>query len=55
MANTIPIPGPPGLPLLGNIADFDPVNSTKSLSQLADTYGPYSSSLLAFSVWECHF
>ncbi|KAH9213493.1 fatty acid hydroxylase [Leptodontidium sp. 2 PMI_412] len=35
-----PIPGPPGLPILGNINDIDPVDSMASLGRLADTYGP---------------
>jgi hypothetical protein len=39
MANSIPIPGPPGLPLLGNMADVDPLDSMRSLTRLADTYG----------------
>lgn len=34
-----PIPGPPGLPILGNINDIDPVDSMASLGRLADTYG----------------
>lgn len=34
-----PIPGPPGLPLLGNFNDIDPADSMTSLSRLADTYG----------------
>ncbi|KAG4412171.1 hypothetical protein IFR04_014690 [Cadophora malorum] len=37
---TEPIPGPPGLPLLGNINDIDPADSMASLLRLADTYGP---------------
>ncbi|KAG4439164.1 hypothetical protein IFR05_005363 [Cadophora sp. M221] len=37
---TEPIPGPPGLPLLGNINDVDPTDSTASLCRLAETYGP---------------
>ncbi|CAL3969579.1 unnamed protein product [Diplocarpon coronariae] len=37
---TEPIPGPPGLPLLGNINDLDPAHSMASLGNLADTYGP---------------
>lgn len=36
---TEPIPGPPGLPLLGNINDIDPADSMASLLRLADTYG----------------
>lgn len=34
-----PIPGPPGLPILGNISDIDPADSVNSLGRLADTYG----------------
>ena len=34
-----PIPGPPGLPILGNISDVDPADSVNSLGHLADTYG----------------
>ncbi|KAI9815970.1 MAG: hypothetical protein M1827_001962 [Pycnora praestabilis] len=37
---TSPIPGPPGLPLLGNLNDIDKVNVMVSMSNLADTYGP---------------
>jgi cytochrome P450/NADPH-cytochrome P450 reductase len=40
MANPIPIPGPPGLPILGNIYDLDYPDTVSSLSRLADTYGP---------------
>lgn len=36
---TMPILGPPGLPLLGNINDIDPTDSIASLCRLADTYG----------------
>jgi cytochrome P450 / NADPH-cytochrome P450 reductase len=34
-----PVPGPPGLPLLGNLNDIDPADSISSLGRLADTYG----------------
>ncbi|KAB8293717.1 hypothetical protein EYC80_009202 [Monilinia laxa] len=34
------IPGPPGLPFLGNVQDLDPVNSIASLERLAEIYGP---------------
>lgn len=34
-----PIPGPPGIPLLGNINDVDPAEAIVSLGRLADTYG----------------
>lgn len=33
------IPGPPGLPFLGNVQDLDPVNSIASLERLAEIYG----------------
>jgi len=39
VTNTKLIPGPPGLPLIGNIRDIDPVDSVKSLLLLADKYG----------------
>ncbi|RDL29977.1 Bifunctional cytochrome P450 reductase [Venustampulla echinocandica] len=34
------IPGPPGLPILGNAMDVDPANAIMSLGLLTDTYGP---------------
>lgn len=34
-----PIPGPSGVPLLGNIYDIDPETPMHSLELLADTYG----------------
>jgi cytochrome P450/NADPH-cytochrome P450 reductase len=43
-----PIPGPPGLPLLGNINDLDPTDGLASLIRLADTYGILSSAHLHF-------
>lgn len=36
---TTPIPGPPGVPLLGNIFDVKPSNTWDSLIKLADKYG----------------
>lgn len=39
MADPIAIPGPPGLPLLGNLTDIDPTNVVVSFNHLADTYG----------------
>lgn len=39
MANLEEIPGPPGLPFLGNVNDVDPVNSVASLERLAEIYG----------------
>lgn len=52
MANTIPIPGPPGLPILGNVADVDASNPTASFSQLADTYGRYPSHYASMPIIE---
>jgi hypothetical protein len=37
-----PIPGPPGLPILGNINSIDRTDTTTSLCHLADTYGNWS-------------
>ncbi|KAH7130800.1 NADPH-cytochrome P450 reductase-like protein [Dendryphion nanum] len=34
------IPGPPGLPLIGNVQDIDPENPVQSLCNLTDIYGP---------------
>lgn len=34
------IPGPPGLPIVGNIADIDATNPIKSLCTLSAQYGP---------------
>lgn len=39
MAALEEIPGPPGLPFLGNVSDVDPVNSIASLERLAEIYG----------------
>ncbi|KAJ4405951.1 hypothetical protein N0V82_010211 [Gnomoniopsis sp. IMI 355080] len=36
---TVPIPAPPGLPLLGNIKDINPEFPLGSLKNMADTYG----------------
>jgi cytochrome P450/NADPH-cytochrome P450 reductase len=36
------IPGPAGLPVLGNMYDLDPANSIESLGHLADIYGTYT-------------
>ena len=41
MPETVPIPSPPGLPLLGNIADIDSELPVKSFSHLADIYGSF--------------
>ncbi|PVI05918.1 NADPH-cytochrome P450 reductase-like protein [Periconia macrospinosa] len=35
-----PIPGPPGLPILGNLSDIDPESPNLSFQRLTDTYGP---------------
>ena len=34
-----PIPSPPGLPIIGNAIDIDPVYQQRSFSDLADKYG----------------
>ena len=34
-----PIPGPPPLPIVGNIHSLDLVNSFTTFNNLADTYG----------------
>ena len=39
MADLETIPGPPGLPLLGNISDIDPETPILSFNRLTDTYG----------------
>ena len=39
MSQLTPIPEPPGLPLLGNIADIDEELPLASLSAFADKYG----------------
>jgi len=40
-SSTMPdhIPGPRGLPLLGNVADIDPSDAVASLGKIAETYG----------------
>lgn len=38
MAEAIPIPEPPGLPLIGNLGEFT-TSPLKDISRLADTYG----------------
>ena len=35
-----PLPGPPGLPIIGNLNDIDGENPTLSFSRLTDIYGP---------------
>lgn len=39
MEGTVPIPSPPGLPLLGNIKDINPELPLESFNQMADKYG----------------
>jgi cytochrome P450/NADPH-cytochrome P450 reductase len=34
------IPGPPGLPIIGNVADLNPDNPVESLCRLSAKYGP---------------
>ncbi len=46
---TLPIPGPPGLPLVGNMNDYDPADSVGSLGRLAATYGLLISPLIGQS------
>ncbi|PHH71971.1 hypothetical protein CDD82_6234 [Ophiocordyceps australis] len=38
MAENVPIPEPPGLPIVGNLGEFSS-NPTKDLTRLAETYG----------------
>lgn len=38
MADSVPIPEPPGLPLLGNLGEFS-ANPTNDIVRLANTYG----------------
>lgn len=38
-SDTATIPGPPGLPFIGNISDIDAENPIQSLCNLTDTYG----------------
>ena len=45
MAETVPIPEPPGLPLLGNLGEFSQ-NPISDIIRLADTYGKAVASLL---------
>lgn len=34
-----PIPGPPGLPIIGNLNDIDPESPILSFERLTDIYG----------------
>lgn len=36
----VPIPGPPGLPIIGNLSDIDAQNPIQSLTNLTKQYGP---------------
>lgn len=36
---TIPIPNPPGLPLIGNVGDIDAAYPMGSMINMADKYG----------------
>lgn len=36
---TVPIPGPPGLPLIGNVNDIDPILPLISFMNMAEKYG----------------
>ncbi|KAK6531769.1 hypothetical protein TWF694_002938 [Orbilia ellipsospora] len=53
-----PIPGPPGLPIVGNIFDMDTVTPLKTLENFADQYGPIyklrlgGREILVLSSWE---
>ncbi|KAK6339688.1 hypothetical protein TWF718_009084 [Orbilia javanica] len=53
-----PVPGPPGLPLVGNIFDIDLVTPLKTLEGFADQYGPIyklnlgGKDILVLSSWE---
>jgi hypothetical protein len=40
MSESIPIPGPPPLPLIGNLRDIDLNNTIQSFTSLAKAYGP---------------
>jgi cytochrome P450/NADPH-cytochrome P450 reductase len=44
-SKTIPIPGPKGVPLLGNIYDIEQEVPLRSIDLLADQYGTLSSSI----------
>jgi hypothetical protein len=41
---SVPIPQPPGVPLLGNVWDIDPKQSLLSLAHIAEKYGTSTSS-----------
>ncbi|KAE8146488.1 cytochrome P450 [Aspergillus avenaceus] len=39
-SNSVPIPGPRGMPLVGNVLDIESEYPMRSLEMMADTYGP---------------
>jgi cytochrome P450/NADPH-cytochrome P450 reductase len=41
MAEEVPIPSPPGMPVLGNVGDINPEFPLGSLVNLADKYGAH--------------
>ena len=43
--DTVPIPGPKGYPIVGNITDLDPELPIASLQNLAKQYGEFPSTL----------
>jgi hypothetical protein len=43
MESTVPIPGPRGLPFVGNIADIDTKDFVQSLIKLSSQYGERNS------------
>lgn len=49
MAETVPIPEPPGLPLLGNLGEFSS-NPISDIIRLADQYGMAVRSLLPYLI-----
>lgn len=49
MAEAVPIPEPPGLPLIGNLGEFSST-PLQDLKRLADTYGAFSSLNLS-AIW----
>ncbi|POR33668.1 Bifunctional P450/NADPH-P450 reductase [Tolypocladium paradoxum] len=53
MAEAIPIPEPPGLPLLGNLAEFT-TSPLKDVLRLADTYGGWVDKTSLGSVFRVH-
>lgn len=42
-SHSLPIPGPRGVPLLGNVYDIDRELPSKSLELMADNYGMFYS------------